>query len=268
MSVFNFDTIQELLKGLLRNYPGRKRPINLRVLSEELGYKSPRTVAMVINGQRQASTELVTRIQYKLKLTEKESHYLTLLSQKNRSLKKAIHANAMIAKDVDTKISSIKNSKKKYQRVSNDIFQYISKWYFSPLMLMVKNDDNPDFQKLADCLRHKVSVTELKQAYELLKRLGFVGNEKLARETSFDVPSTAIQQHHREMMDRAQDAIGEQLMTSRELSSSTLQMPAEKIELAKTRIREFVKDFISEFHEADANSVYQMNLQFFKHTKD
>lgn len=263
MSVYNYENIQDLLKGLLRNYPGRKRPINLRVLSEELGYKSPRTVAMVINGQRQASNELVTRIQSKLKLTEKESHYLNLLSQKNRSLKKA-----MDAKDVETKISSIKNSKKKYQPVSNDVFQYISKWYFSPLMLMIKNDESPDFQELAICLRDKVSATELKQAYELLKRLGFVGNEKQARETSFDVPSSAIQQHHREMMERAKDAIGEQLMTSRELSSSTLQMAPEKIELAKTRIREFVKDFISEFHQAEANSVYQMNLQFFKHTKD
>lgn len=263
MSVYNYENIQDLLKGLLQNYPGRKKPINLRVLSEELGYKSPRTVAMVINGQRQASTELVTRIQYKLKLTEKESHYINLLSQKNRSLKKVVDH-----KEVETKISSIKNSKKKYQHVTNDIFQYISKWYFSPLMLMVKNDDSPNFEDLAERLRNKISVSELKQAYELLKRLGFVGQNKMARETSFDIPSAAIQQHHREMMARASESVSEQLMTSRELSSSTLQMKPEKIELAKTRIREFVKDFISEFHEADAESVYQMNLQFFKHTKD
>ncbi len=263
MSVYNYENIQDLLKGLLQNYPGRKKPINLRVLSEELGYKSPRTVAMVINGQRKASTELVTRIQYKLKLTEKESHYLNLLSQKNRSLKKVVDAEA-----VESKISTIKKSKKNYQKVTNDVFQYISKWYFSPLMLMVKNDENPNFHDLAERLHHKVSVSEIKQAYELLKRLGFVGSEKSARETSFDIPSAAIQQHHREMMERAQEAITEQLMTSRELSSSTFQMRPENIDLAKKRIREFVKDFIAEFHEVDVKSVFQMNLQLFKHTKD
>src|SRR5687768_11524289 len=79
MSPFAFKDIPEYLEALRAPKAARKRPLTLGQLSRHLGYRSPRTIAMVIKGQRKPSLELVERLSTWQCLSIREREYLSVL---------------------------------------------------------------------------------------------------------------------------------------------------------------------------------------------
>ena len=75
MTVFQFESSKDYFDYLIKNWKGRKKPLTLRQFSELLGYKSPRSIAMVLKGQRSPSQEMITQIaELNLKIKNANHH--------------------------------------------------------------------------------------------------------------------------------------------------------------------------------------------------
>ena len=72
------------------------RPISLHRWARRIGYKSPRSIAMVLKGQRFPSQEMVYAISKDLGLSAIEERYLGLLVLLERSRKRGKDLRAII----------------------------------------------------------------------------------------------------------------------------------------------------------------------------
>jgi hypothetical protein len=70
MTVFEFDDFRAYLNHVRSHYPGMKRPITLERWAKKLNYRSPRSIAMVLKGQRLPSEDLVLAFSHDLTHSE------------------------------------------------------------------------------------------------------------------------------------------------------------------------------------------------------
>ena len=170
--------------------------------------------------------------------------------------------------DISEQLNKLLKPAKKIREISGAEFQKICDWYFGPLMLLIAGVKNPDFSDIEKKLKNKVSRKELESGYHLLKELGVIDNSNAVQTTSLDIPSVAIRFHHMQMMARATNSLNEDFITDREFVSQTFKMNSSRLNEAKKRLRDFFSEFLAEFHDDSESSVYQMNSQLFRHTKE
>lgn len=91
LDVFKFKSMRDLLQAAYRT-PGinRRRALTLPAIAMRLGYTSPRTVAMVLKGQRAPSSDLVNRVAKDLHLGMRERTMVTPTSVNPRFPKLAV----------------------------------------------------------------------------------------------------------------------------------------------------------------------------------
>ncbi len=241
-------------------------------LSRVLGYRSPRSIGMVLAGSRLPSKLMVDRLARKLLHTPSERRYLELLVEKehrNRVGENITPLNQELLQLRPTPLS----------RHSIDIvgFSQIFQWYYFVLRQLVQIPAiDLDPEKLSQRLRKKVSPEKIKEALIRLCHFGYLekqGNAYQVRHpdliTPADVPSQSLRLHHVQMLKRATEAIEEQPVEKREITSVTLRMRPEDLVEAKKRIRQFRDDFDAYFSKEEAGTeVYQLNLQLFSHTEE
>lgn len=81
-------------------------------------------------------------------------------------------------------------------------------------------------------------------------------------------PSEAIRNYHRQALNLAIHAIGEQSFDRRELRALTLSLDPKKIKQAKKAIDRFITNFNKSFGNKKNGEVYQLNTQLFSHKKN
>jgi uncharacterized protein (TIGR02147 family) len=83
--------------------------------------------------------------------------------------------------------------------------------------------------------------------------------------TSVDVPSTAIQNYHRQMLQRAHRSLDVDPVESRDLSSVVFSLDSKQLAYAKERIREFRRVLSQELAAMPSkDKVYSMSIQLFE----
>lgn len=117
-----------------------------------------------------------------------------------------------------------------------------------------------------------ISRNTVKTDLEDLQKLGLlkmVGGRFVAQyeqtATSNDKPSAAMRAYHEQILRKAGDVLRESPVQEREFQTAIFAFDSERMEEAKEAIREFQKQFLERFYQADAkkDSVYQFSLQFF-----
>jgi hypothetical protein len=94
------------LLGAMRNARRNgTRAFSYRQLADRLGYRSPRTLAMVHKGQRPPSRALVSRIVQSYRLDRRESELVTLLAEKAVASRRNL-----VCQDLDRRIYQIQKS--------------------------------------------------------------------------------------------------------------------------------------------------------------
>ena len=264
MSVYQFENSTDYFNFLMKNWKGRKKPLTLRQFADLLGYKSPRSIAMVLKGQRSPSQEMITQIAQVAQLNAKEILYLQLLVKRSQYENKKSETPS----EITQKIEKLRPAKKSTHKMEDEVFKYISEWYHLPLMMyLIKNREIPDFSEVSDFFQNKVSPEKLQTAYFRMRDLNILSRLHEVQESTFDIPSKAIQLHHSQMMDRAQEALKNDSVHDRDFQSNTFKMKPEKLDLAKKRLRDFLDEFILEFHDDQADAIFQTNYQMFQHTR-
>jgi len=270
MKAFQFDQFKDYFEFQLKeravDRPGRKK-ITLHYLANKLGYNSPSSLSMIANGTRLPSQTLLEALmdEWKLNSTERE----------RLRLKVEIEKRARKGKD-SFKLMTKLNQITPYHQIDLKQYNLVRDWYVMVIKILAgcpgfSEDPNVISQKL----RKKVSPTQAAKALEVLLETGMLirdpDTQKIKpavgyTETSHDIPSEAIIEHHKGMIERSLEALQEQSVSQRQFNSLSLQFDPESLPRAKKKILDFVKQFNQEFSSDHADQVYQLNVQLFEHS--
>lgn len=272
MTVFEFDDFRNYLNHVRCNYPGLKRPITLERWAKKLNYRSPRSIAMVLKGQRLPSEDLILAFSMDLDHSETERRYFELLVRKEKH-------KGSVPKAIADELLKLNPKLVRRKAIDTEVFSYVSGWHHYVIRQLFSAPgfkDSPEW--IAARLGNKVSAEEVVTSLELLERLKFIerdaggklrlanGSESLI--TLADIPSAAVRKHHSEQMDQAKEALQRQPMTDREFTCLTLRVSRKKLPEIKKAIREFRDKFDKDFCDDDSKDVCQLNMQFFFHTAE
>lgn len=272
ISIFDFDSYRDfLIKVGMPDGLYSHTSNNLQTWAKRLGYKSPSSLTMVLKGQRSPSFDMLSAISEDLKMNTREKTYFELLVQLEKANKKNKDP-----KEILEKIAKL-NSDGQAISLGLKEFSAISEWYFLAIKQLISTpsfieDEDWIFRKL----RKKVTPSQIRNAISIMLEMETIGRDETGKLivlkegllTTNDVPSSAIKRHHFGMINRALEAIEEQNVKERQVTSITMKIKEEDLAAAKKSIFDFIKDFNNKFSTTEADELFQMNMQFFKHTRE
>lgn len=227
---------------------------------------------MVLKGQRLPSSEMVTRLSRFLGHDEREHRYLELLIEKERRELKALPVSETLKELKDL------NKKKGGNQILIEAnrFAYMSDWiHFVLRQLIQTRNFKEDYNWIATQLAGKVPVWDLRDAVGRMLKLGVLKRDPAGKllvvdtdlTTTQDIPVEAVRNHVRQMILRGIEALQEIVPAQREISTVCLRFKKSDFEKARQEIRRFRDTFQQNFSSDDADSVFQINIQFFPHTR-
>jgi len=273
LSVFSFGDYGEYLSVAFHRYQTpAARPLNLSQWARKLGYRSPRSIAMVLKKQRLPTADMIGRLSESFAHSDTEHRYFELLVQLERERKRGRDFGNTLRK-----LETLNPNARRSQLLMADEFAFVSEWYHIVIKQLVAT---PGFREDAawvrEVLRGKVSNEEFYNALKVMLQLGILKRHPRTRKlqvsretlrTTEDIPSVAIRNHHRQMLTRAMESLEEQGVDEREITSKTLRMDPARMGDAKRDIRRFKQAFEKKYECLGSSAVYQLNLQLFPHTK-
>ncbi len=274
IDIYQFSRFQDLLNAYYIQAKGESTGgFTLNKWASKMGYQSPRVVAMAMKGQRAPSEELQEKLADYLGLKGNKRKYFELLRKKA-----VLEIKGEDFKSIDQTISKINPHNLKLKAIDTDQFKYISDWYHLVIKQMTRlKSFRNNVSSISSRLKGKVSSSKVEKSIDLLTKLGHLrsmNNGMLVHsspvKTGNSIPSIAIKRHHEGMLERAKEALYDESMDRRHFSSVTLAFSQSDIPEAKKLIEEFLNEFDARFlHSQHApDDIYQMNIQFFPHTKE
>ncbi len=275
MSEYSFENFKDFfefnLKKFNRDSEGAKI-FTLSDLSKKLGYNSPSLLSMIAHGKRLPSSEILEMLFDEWKVESNQREIIRLRLDIEKKIKKNKPTRNLIERLCKL------DKKSKFKIIDLDTFNSIREWHNLVLQMMVSTPGfKEDYILIANQLRKKVTPAQVRKGFETLIKVGLLKRNyqtgelesKTADssiETTHDIPSEAIREHHKGMINRALEAVDEQTVDERHLNSLTIKFDKSKKTEAKNAILNFVKEFNDKFYDADSKDIHQLNVQFFEHT--
>lgn len=253
---------RQILKGELERRCLRNRRYSLRAFARDLDLSSAR-LSEILNSKTGLSREKAETVCSILGFNDEEKEFFCNLveSEHARSKTKRELAQARLTK----------YQAAQYNSLEVDHFKAISDWYhFAILELMNLKRYQCDPRWIASAL--KIQEIEAKLALERLERLGLITKKrnKYVPTESFSsaqsaVPSEAIRNFHRQILQKALDSVDLQSMERRELGAVVMAIDEKDLPRIRERVRDFRRALNQEFTQTqEKNSVYCLATQFFE----
>ncbi len=253
------------------NYRRRGRAIPIKTWANRLGYKSPRSLGMLVEGKRLPSTEMIELLAKDYGLSAAEKRYFELLVLEKSG--KSSSLSAGIKRELENlRAGANQNIRRLTIAETEQVFQ----WHILVIRQLVGTRGfKEDYDWIHRRLRGKVSLSEIKMALQILLSLGgLVRNPSTGRleKTQInifgrdDVPNAALRKHHAHMMERAKESLTEQGVYEREMISYVFSFKRSDLPKLKQVLRDLRANLDQQFHTSDGDSVFQLNLHLFEHT--
>lgn len=159
------------------------------------------------------------------------------------------------------------------QRLTDATVRYLSRGHLSAIReLALRDDFRPDPAWIAGELIEAVTVAEARQALADLLELGLLVEEdgrvrpaQVTLATPHEVMGFAAHNYHRDMLARAGESIERVPPAQRHLLGVTVAIPASLVGVLKIELDRFQERLLDlcDRHAAEAEQVYQINLQLF-----
>lgn len=239
----------------------------MRAYARDLGVSSAR-LSQVLSRKHGLSTEAASEVAKKLKLTTDETKWFV-------ESVGALHSRNKNAKDeYSQKIQEYKRTAKKFSEIHLEYFKVIADWYHFAILELTYLED---FQNDEDWMATKlgISIDEVTDAIARLKHLDLVVEEdgKLKDVFKFlatpnDVPSASLKKFNSQLMKKAMEALYEQDVMNREISSNIFSIRKEKVPEFKEKLRVFRRDMENEASQIKGkDAVYCLSMQFYELTR-
>lgn len=239
----------------------------MRAWSRKLGYKSHRTLGMILSGDRAPTPQFVGKVAKLQNLSAQELTYL----------------NGLIARrcgrdDLELDLDKVKNPLGEFRELTEAEFAQMSDWYFFVIKQLIQA---PSFRLekkyLVSRLPEGFPLSRFKSVLQTLLRLNLIAYDPKTRRfsevsgqvrTTHDVPSATLRKFHRQWLARAAYAIEHTPLPERDNLTYTFRGDRKRIGEMKEFLRYMRNEFARKFdHDPDAEDVIQLLIHLFPCTQ-
>jgi uncharacterized protein (TIGR02147 family) len=227
--------------------------------ANRLGYRSSRSLELVLSGNRPPSDDMCDRLAKDLALNLIEQKYFKLMIKRERYLRKhkAVH-------DIELEMKALRPKDLEANFVSNEVFSRVSEWYYLVIRQLALT---PSFQKniewIKKKLRQKVNSSQATEALAEWENLAF---DRKSLYTLEDIPSPAVRTFHKNILYKAVEALDDVSVDEREFISITFRSSKNKIPLIKKKLRQLRDELNEELTDENGNEVFQLSMVLFPHS--
>jgi uncharacterized protein (TIGR02147 family) len=268
MSIFEHSNYRTFLRANLVARIQRNSNYSLRAFAQQLGITSS-YLSEILNEKKNLSSESALKISSRLGLKGDESEYFRLLVQlgstRDPELKAVILARAKAI-----------NPNPVRHDLSVDYFKMIADWFHLPIRQLA-SIEGFDFNSKNIASRLGISRHEAEEAIERLVRLELIEKDASGRYRKTDnnmlvkspVPNNGLRKFHRQMLNKAIEALETQTPAEKFIGSETLAFDPAQLKQAETILEECFSRLV-ELTEAgkSKSQVYHLGIQFFNLTQE
>lgn len=255
MDLQNYDHIQKI-ESILEKRQAKNPRYSLRSFARDLKLH-PSTLCMVLKRKRKLPGKNLNEV-----LKE-----LALNSIEESMFRDSFHRTKAKLDQIEIKPEFI-------NRVILDeaYYEAIAEWEHFALLELITI---PGFENSSNYIAKRLNITP-ERAQHVVENLK---NSKLIKEeggelillneevqTTEDIVSKALRESHKESLEIAMSKIDDININLRDYSSETMAIDPEKIQEAKSIIREFRKKMCTLLSDGNKKEVYQLQIQFFPMT--
>ncbi len=261
-------------RAFLRDYYAEKkatgRGFSFRAFSMKAGLGSPNYLKLVMDGDRNLTTEMAERFANACGLKGDSASFFCELVGFNQA------KNTVERSEKYAKLTTYRKYRAAHQL---DLAQaaYCSNWYLPAIReLAARKDFRDDPSWIARTLVPEITIAEATMALEKLLELGLLvrredgslgqGTELVT--TGDETRLVHVRSYHRTMITRSLDAMDEVPKEQRDISSLTLCLGPSGLKRFKERLQRFQNELLElSSLESDPQQVIQINFQLFPLSK-
>jgi uncharacterized protein (TIGR02147 family) len=256
-------TVQEFLGRELDRRVKVNPRYSQRGFARSLGL-SPGELSEVLRGKRKLGLKGALKISRSMGLNPAETKHLLNLAQIEKSKEW----------NIETRLTS-EPAPLTTNTVNDDVYHLVSEWYYFPILSLFETKDFR-WNSIWIAKRLGITRTQAKVAMERLTRLNLVKKEYGRFVCSNDyvlstegVPSTAVRQSHRQLLNKALHALDFHPVNERDIRGMGFACDTRDIEAIRAEINEFMDRIFSKYRKTrNATDVYHMEVALFRLTED
>jgi len=222
IDIYSYSDYREFIADFLYEKKKENKKNTHRELAKIAGYSSPSFFALVISGKRNLVKNSLKKMVIFLNLKKREEIYFISLVQYQQE------------KNVTKKLELFKEVQRRRQassfyKLNEGEFEYFSKWYILVVKEVISfSDAGKDLKKIASYIRPNITVKEVKDSIEILKKLKIIEEnefeytlkEKLI--TAANVPFDILKHIKKEYIYKSIEAMENFDSNDRYIASSTV----------------------------------------------
>jgi uncharacterized protein (TIGR02147 family) len=250
--------LSEELARRIKNNPRYSQ----RAFARQLGL-SPGELSEVLRGKRALSLKSSLRIAQALGLSPVETKHLLHLAQLDKAGKQAEALLGETPAEAPT------------HQLTLDLFHIVSDWYCFALLNLA---DTPDFRFEAGWIARRLGISraEAQMALERLERAGLIergagGKLEVVKDyvmSPSGIPSEAIRNSHRQLLNKAIEALESQDVTERDLRGLGFAIDPRHLPSIKKEIAEFHDRLVARYAtRGKRTEVYHLETALFRLTQ-
>lgn len=264
--IFEFISYRAFMRAFYEAAKVNTKRFSHRSFAAKAGFTSSNFLKMVMDGDRNLSTESSERVGSAMGLTPTELRFFKLLVELEQADSPDDRARAMESIAATRRFMEAKP-------LDGMLFEYLNHWYNLAIReLAGRSDFRDDPEWIARQLRPQISTGKAEKALALLLEMGLLEKNEDGRVTrgepsldaGHEVRAVGVRQFHRQMMERAAQSIDDVPSDERDISAITVCIQAKTLPDLKQKLRDFREVFMATCDEqTDPDVVYQLNIQFF-----
>ncbi|HLE09860.1 MAG: hypothetical protein A2504_10915 [Bdellovibrionales bacterium RIFOXYD12_FULL_39_22] len=238
---------REILRQELSDRKRKNSMYSLRAFARDLGIGST-SLSDALANKRRISKRNIQKIANKLALTPSQVDVIMNETKENYNRN-------------DAELERL--------QMEEDTFRLIADWYYLAILNLAKLADN-QADKGWVAARLAISEIEAETAMARLLRIGLleIRENKLVRtslpiSTTRNIPSTAIQKHHKDNLELAAKSLERDDVNIREFSSVTMAVNLERLAEAKEILMKAKRKVSKILESNDPRAVYVLSFQLF-----
>jgi uncharacterized protein (TIGR02147 family) len=265
-NIFEYVDYRFFLRDYFHFHKKHQRKFSYRSFAQQAGV-SASLLKDILNGRQNLTIAAMLKYAQAMRLTEKEIAYFKALVQFNNSRYNE-EKNACFGDMVQLR----GRSAVKFLDVKQ--YEYFSQWYHAVVReLLVGGVADHDPAAMSAKIVPKVSPAKIRKSIALLNDLGLVfqnddGTFSVTDKvisSEYEIQSVALKNYHREMLEKAKNALETFPSDKREFQGMTLSSSVETYGRIKERMRSFSDEILSMVaNEKDrAEVIFQLNMHIF-----
>jgi len=268
--VLQHSNYRAFLRATLADRQKKNGAYSMRAYAKHLGVTQS-AVSQILSGKKNLSAETALKMAGRLELAELEAEYFCLLTQLETAKTPALKETVI------KRLNSL-NPQKPIHELSLEFFRVISDWYHLAIRNMTEMDGvilSPKFISR----RLGISVIQAEVALERLCSLELIEkvphSEHQYKKTADYViaksaaPNEALRNFHRQMLQKAQEALVAQTPAEKIVGSETFAFSEKHLKEANQITEEYFQRMAALAQKpGKKNEVYHLGVQFFNLTKE